>query len=46
MKPCETICTMPPSMPSTAPLSTSLRAMIMKAMKKPSVTKPMCAIDE
>ncbi len=34
MKPWLIICTMPPEMPS------SLK------MKKPSVTKPMCAIDE
>jgi len=34
MKPCEIICTMPPDTPS------SLK------MKKPSVQKPMCAMDE
>ena len=33
-KPCEIICTMPPAMPSGL------------KMKNPSVTKPICAIDE
>ena len=38
-KPCEIICMSPPSMPSALPCLPTKR-------KKPSVTKPICEIDE
>ncbi len=46
MKPCEIICTIAPSMPMPAPFALPVVATMSHARNAPSVTKPMCAIDE
>ncbi len=45
-KPCEIICTIAPSMPITASFQSLVTAWISNMMNMPSVTNPMCEIDE
>ena len=46
IRPCDTICTIAPSRPMAAPCRLPVLAKIWNAANAPSVTKPMCAIDE
>ena len=44
--PCDTICTIAPSSPIAAPLRSPVLRTISYPANAPSVTNPMCAIDE
>ena len=46
MRPCETICTIAPVIPMPAPCTAPVLATMSYTRNEPSVTKPMCAIDE